>query len=61
MKQVKVVFVLAGLLLVSGLVKAQGRFGADSAKCVTHLSYYQEYMKQNNIAEAAPQWRIAIQ
>lgn len=61
MKQVKIVLVLAGMMLAAGFANAQGRFGADSAQCVTYLSYYQEYMKQNNLADAAPQWRKAIQ
>lgn len=61
MKQVKIVLVLAGMVLAAGFANAQGRFGADSAQCVTYLSYYQEYMKQNNMADAAPQWRKAIQ
>ena len=61
MKQAKIVLVLAGMMIAAGLANAQGRFGADSAQCVTYLSYYQEYMKQNNISEAAPQWRMAIQ
>lgn len=39
---------------------AQGKFGADSAECVKYLSYYTEYMKQNNLDEAAPCWRQAI-
>lgn len=39
---------------------AQGKFGADSAECIKYLSYYSEYMKQNNIAEAAPAWRQAM-
>lgn len=41
-------------------VQAQGRFGKDSAECVKYLSYYKEYMKQNNIAEATPFWQKAI-
>lgn len=39
---------------------AQGKFGADSAECIKYLSYYSEYMKQNNIAEATPFWREAM-
>ena len=39
---------------------AQGKFGADSAECIKYLSYYSEYMKQNNIQEAAPFWRQAM-
>ena len=38
---------------------AQGRFGPDSAECVKYLSYYQEYMKHNNNAEAIGPWRSA--
>lgn len=38
---------------------AQGRFGPDSAECVKYLSYYQEYMKHNNNAEAIGPWREA--
>lgn len=40
---------------------AQGKFGADSAECIKYLSYYSELMKQNNIAEATPFWRQAIE
>lgn len=39
---------------------AQGKFGADSAECIKYLSYYSEYVKQNNLEEAAPSWRKAI-
>jgi len=39
---------------------AQGKFGADSAECIKYLSYYSEYVKQNNLAEAAPFWRQAM-
>jgi len=39
---------------------AQGKFGADSAECIKYLSYYSEYVKQNNLAEATPFWRQAM-
>ena len=38
---------------------AQGRFGPDSAECVKYLSYYKEYLKQGNNAEAIGPWRQA--
>ena len=38
---------------------AQGKYGADSAKCVTNLSFYKEYFKQKNYDEALPSWRQA--
>lgn len=39
---------------------AQGKYGADSAECVKYLSFYQQYVKQGNLDEAAPSWRKAI-
>ena len=39
---------------------AQGKYGADSAECIKYLSYYTEYMKQNNLDEAASAWRQTI-
>ena len=47
-------------LLVSTLVFGQGRYGADSAECIKYLSFYQQYVKQNNLDDAAPNWRKAI-
>lgn len=53
-----VVILLA--LVLSVPVFAQGKFGADSAECVKYLSYFSEYMKQNNLKEAAGPWREAL-
>ncbi|MBO4768933.1 MAG: hypothetical protein J5495_05300, partial [Bacteroidales bacterium] len=53
------VILLAFILAVPAF--AQGKFGADSAECIKYLSYYSELMKQNNIQEATPFWRQAIQ
>ena len=57
-------FVLAStavlMMLLSGsIVKAQGKFGKDSAECIKYLSYYTEYFKQKNYNEALPHWRQA--
>lgn len=38
----------------------QGKFGKDSAECIKYLSYYSEYLKQNNFTDAAPCWRQAM-
>lgn len=46
---------------LSTWVFAQGKYGADSASCVKYLSFYQQYVKQNNLNDAAPNWRKAIQ
>ena len=40
-------------------LSAQGRFGKDSAECVSFLNFYRDYSKQNNLKEAAPLWRKA--
>ncbi len=46
--------------MMSTLVFGQGRYGADSAECIKYLSFYQQYVKQNNLEDAAPNWRKAI-
>ena len=45
--------------VISVTAFAQGRFGPDSAECVKYLSYYKEYLKQGNNAEAIGPWRQA--
>ena len=45
--------------VISVTAFAQGRFGPDSAECVKYLSYYKEYLKQGNNAEAIGPWRNA--
>lgn len=50
----------AVMMFLSGnVVKAQGKFGKDSAECIKYLSYYTEYFKQKNYDEALPNWRKA--
>ena len=57
----KRILLATAALLISTLVFGQGRYGADSAECVKYLSFYQQYVKQNNLEDAAPNWRKAIQ
>ena len=61
MKTIRILLVMAAALLV-GSVSAfsQGRFGPDSANCVNSLNFYRDYLKQNNISEAAPLWQQAM-
>jgi len=58
----KLTFILAfAVSMISTMtVSAQGRYGRDSAECIKYLSFYQQYMKQNNLNEAAPLWRKAM-
>ncbi len=49
------IFLMAG----TGMASAQGKYGADSAECIKYLSYYNEYYKQKNYADAIPNWRKA--
>ncbi len=51
--------ITAALFMVT-LASAQGKYGADSAECIKYLSFYQQYVKQNNLKDAAPSWRKAI-
>ena len=55
----KTAIILLALALVMPAM-AQGRFGKDSAECVKYLSYYSELVKQNNLKDAAPSWRMAF-
>ena len=57
-KLVLVILTLSAMLLGSNLF-AQGKYGPDSTKCVTNLSFYKEYFKQKNYDEALPSWRNA--
>ncbi len=61
MKKLHVYFTLfvAMFLFASASANAQGKYGKDSAQCVSHLNFYRDYMKQGNMKEAASQWRGA--
>lgn len=60
MKKFALAAIAAVMVLLSGnTVKAQGKFGKDSAECIKYLSYYTEYFKQKNYEEALPHWRKA--
>lgn len=57
----KIILLLAALATMMGAfdASAQGKYGKDSADCIKYLSYYKEYFKQKNYAEATPNWRKA--
>ena len=62
MKKLYVYFTLVVALFigVSISANAQGKYGKDSAQCVSYLNFYRDYLKQGNIPEAAHQWRGAL-
>lgn len=53
------IFAFAALLMSSTSVFAQGKWGPDSAQCITYMSYYKEYYKQKAYDDAIPNWRQA--
>jgi tetratricopeptide (TPR) repeat protein len=61
MKSIHIFFVL--LISCSAVVTgwSQGKFGSDSATCVTNLSFYRDYAMQEKYKEALPYWRKAMQ
>ena len=59
MKKLTLVILTFAMMLVGTNGFAQGKYGADSAQCITNLSFYKEYFKQNNYDEALPSWRKA--
>ena len=59
MKKLILVILTISAMSLTSSVWAQGKYGADSAKCITNLSFYKEYFKQKNYEEALPSWRNA--
>ena len=58
----KLLFSAVSVLMICFAVdsSAQGKYGKDSAECITYLSYYKEYFKQKNYDQALPNWRKAF-
>ena len=59
MKKTIIIILTVAAMLVGTNVFAQGKYGADSAQCITKLSFYKEYFKQKNYDESIPSWRDA--
>ena len=60
MRKFTVIAITAVMVFLNGnVLKAQGKYGADSAECIKYLSYYKEYFKQKNYEYALPNWRKA--
>ena len=59
MKKLAIVFLTLSAMCLGGPAFAQGKYGPDSLKCVTSLSFYREYFKTKNYDEALPSWRNA--
>ena len=59
-KLIFALFAAAMVFTTGNKANAQGKYGPDSANCVTYLSYYHEYFKQKNYDAALPNWRKAI-
>ncbi|HPT03277.1 MAG TPA: hypothetical protein PLJ84_11820 [Bacteroidales bacterium] len=66
MKKGRLIFlaIAAILFLTSSQVSAQGnkvpKYGNDSVQCITHISLYREFYKQQNYIDALPHWRWAF-
>lgn len=54
----KRISILMLAVLLSTLGFAQGKYGADSVKCVTNLSLYRDYYKQKAYEDAYKFWNI---
>jgi hypothetical protein len=59
MKKITLAILAISMAFIGTKASAQGKYGADSAECIKYLSYYVEYYKQKNYAEALPNWRKA--
>lgn len=56
---VTVVFAMLVMNIIGGNLFAQGKWGADSAECILHVSYYRDYLKQKSYEDATRNWRKA--
>ena len=54
------IFFLAFAATFPALAQSKYGSGQDSVDCITNLSYYKEYLKQNNMADAIAPWRKAV-
>jgi len=56
--------IAAIMLMAASQVFAQGtkipKYGKDSVQCITHISLYREFYKQQNYIDALPHWRWAF-
>ena len=59
MKRFTIILLAVMAIFTGKNASAQGKYGADSAQCITYLSYYTEYFKQKNYDSALPNWRKA--
>ena len=59
MKKTILVLMTALLALGGSKAYAQVDWGPSKDECLKYVSYYEEYFKQKNYAEALPHWRKA--
>ena len=59
MKKLFAILLTTVTLFAGSNVFAQGKWGADSAECVLHISYYRDYLKQKSYDDAMRNWRVA--
>lgn len=61
MKTLRTLLVVAvAMVMGASSAMAQGKYGPDSANCVNSMNFYRDFLKQNDIKEAAPEWRKAF-
>ena len=60
MKKTVVILLMVAFALPMFAQAGKYGHGQDSIECVKYLSYYREYVKQNNLAEAVSPWKSAI-
>ncbi len=60
MKKARILLIATLLSIVSTIGYSQGRLANESPECLRSLSFYNDYMKQDNLKEAAPLWREAF-
>lgn len=59
MKKLIIIIAAAAMLAPVSMKAQDDKYGPNSAECLKYLSYYEEYYKQKNYADATPNWREA--
>lgn len=60
MKKARILLITTILTMVAASGYAQGGLASASPECQRSVSFYTDYIRQNNFAEAAPLWREAF-
>ncbi|MBK7970571.1 MAG: hypothetical protein IPK08_17490 [Bacteroidetes bacterium] len=57
MKKYLLLTALSFAVITSSIAQTGSKYGTDSVTCITNISLFNEYFKQNNFVDALEPWR----